>query len=178
MADDRFIWIDVEGEEKILMAMRTYEERSGRHIREFVNDLSEFAARILVTTVPVGKSEYLMRHVDRTAAQWRPGGAGGGGEWQGIAGIKAGSSMHPLYVDQGTGIYAGKGRIYPRQARVLRFEKPMPEVEYDRHGNVRGVTTVRYRRWVRGQPGQRFLYHTWVDVVMYAEHEIIRRNLL
>jgi hypothetical protein len=168
---DRFIEIEVHGEDKILAAMHAYEERTGNEIRGFINDLSQAATRILATTVPVGGSEYLLRHISREPATWFPGGAGGGGEWETVAGIKTGTSMHPWYVEFGTGIHYGTGPIYPTRGSALMIEKPFPEL--DRYGNV---TRVKFRRWSRGQKGQHYFYKTWLDVLGIAETRLIRRD--
>jgi len=171
MADDRFIDIRVEGEDKIFDALRLHEYRSGTAARDFVDDLSTFARNILVTSVPRGRSSYILRHVGRTPAIYRPGGVGGGGVWEAVAGIKAGDSYHPLYVEVGTGVHYGTGFIYPR-GRVFRIEKPFPEA--DDRGRV---TKYRHPRWVTGQEGQHYFYKTWQDVLMLAGTRIIRRNL-
>jgi len=171
MPDDRFIWVEVEGYDKILAAMHAYQERTGNQVRGFINDLSQFGSRILATTVPVGQSEYILRHISREPPTWYPGGEGGGGEWESVVGIKTGASMVPWYTEFGTGIYAGMGPIYPTRASALMIEKPFPEL--DRYGNV---TRYKFRRWVRGQRGQHYFYKTWLDVLMFAETKIIRRD--
>ena len=66
----------------------------------------------LIASVPQ-YNNYIMNQIDRDGPTWMPGGAGGGGEWKAIVGIKEGGSQHPLYVEFGTGIYAGGGLIYP-----------------------------------------------------------------
>jgi hypothetical protein len=164
-----YIEIEIHGEERIMAALREREAREGRRAREFVNDLSTFVTHDLVSTVPT-YDEYLLRHVGRSDASWRPGGLGGGGEWESVAGIKTGTSRHPLYVEFGTGIYAGRGRIYPLRARVLRFEKPGPELD------GRRVSRVKFRRWVRGQRGQHYFYEAWRDLNLYAQTRLLRRD--
>lgn len=161
---DKFIDIEVSrtDEEQILRVLNRVEDNAHSQSREFVNDMSRFAQRWLVTTVPV-HDEYLLRHVQREPPTWLPGGAGGGGEWESIVGIKGGRSFHPWYVEFGTGIYAGRGMIYPRITRALRLEKQSPEL--DSKGRV---TRYKFRRWVRGQEGQHYFYETWRALTIYA----------
>lgn len=47
-----------------------------------------------------------------------------------------------LYPDQGTGVYVGRGRIYPKRARALRFVS-------------RGQ--VIFAKSIKGQPAQHFM---------------------
>jgi len=161
---DKFIDIQVshEDEEKILHALRRVEDNAHAQSREFVNDMARCAQRWLVTTVPVHDG-YLLKHIQREPPTWLPGGAGGGGEWEAIVGIKGGRSFHPWYVEFGTGIYAGRGMIYPRISKALRLEKRPPEI--DSKGRI---TRYKFRRWVRGQEGQHYFYETWRALNIYA----------
>lgn len=73
----------------------------------------------------------------------------------GLPVARVGSRLkYAIYVHEGTGIYAGRGYIYPRSARVLRWPA--------RAGSPRrysGGATARYvyARRVRGVPGRPFL---------------------
>lgn len=56
-------------------------------------------------------------------------------------GAKTGFSLYP---DQGTGIYVGRGYIYPRTAQALVFRP-------------KGSAKVIFARRVKGQPAQHFM---------------------
>src|SRR4051794_6550818 len=178
MAD--FIDIKVEGEDKILAALDYAEQRLHSRTRDHVNDLSRFVTAHLAATVPVYDS-YILRHIDREPSRWVPGGAGGGGAWEGMAGIRRGTSLHPLYTEFGTGIYAGRGR-----KRLIRARYDRAQASVIATGNRRlsrragGVLTFqkhgeprRFRYWVSGQKGQHYFYFTWLDLNIYAAARIL-----
>ena len=157
---DKFIDIKVEGEEKVIYALERQQERQSQELRDMIDDLSDFATIFLIGSVPQ-HSNYIMNHIARNTSQWMPGGYGGGGEWKGIVGIKRGASRHPLYVEQGTGIYAGRGLIFAsgvthltgKRQQVMRFVKKG-------EGGGKGI----FRYWIYGQRGQRYFYLTWQAV--------------
>lgn len=171
MAEDKFIDIHVEGEEKIQAALRAQGIRQEANLRELVDDLADVASIALIAAVP-RHNDYIMNHIDRDGAVFVPGGAGGGGEWKAIVGIKEGTSRHPIYVEFGTGIYGGRAPIFSRTYGLMPMEKGSPEVDY------RGrVSRVKFRRMVRGQKGQHYFYLTWRVLNAVAEARILARKL-
>ena len=153
----KFIDIEVENEEAAIRGLQRAQEREERIAREMIEEAMVMGESLLRSFVPF-RNGYIMRHIDRSGPTWMPGGLGGGGEWKGIVGIKQGSSRHPIYVEFGTGIYAGKGLIWPAGIRglsghyqnVMRFEK---------RGEGEGKGIFRY--WTKGQRGQHYFYFTW-----------------
>jgi hypothetical protein len=174
---DKFIEIEVQGEEKILLALNRAEESFHGVARDHVTDMSQFVTAWLAATVPT-YDRYIMRHISREPATWLPGGAGGGGEWVAVAGIKAGTSRHPLYAEFGTGIYAGRGLIRARydRARATVIETGLSRLSrrrggvltFQKHGEPR-----RFRYWVRGQKGQHYFYETWRTLNVYANARVM-----
>lgn len=169
---DKFIEIEIEGEDKILLALRRAEERQHGVAREFVNDMSRFTTAELAARVPL-YSGYTFRHIGREPATWVPGGAGGGGEWVGVAGIKRGNSQHPLYAESGTGVYAGRRIIRARydRARATVIATGLSRLSR-RRGGVLTFQKLgeprKFRYWVSGQEGQRYFYGTWRALDIYA----------
>ena len=96
-----------------------------------------------------------------------PGGGGGGGEWKGIVGIKKGASKHPLYVEFGTGIYAGKGLIYPRAS-----------MSADGVQEAWRRSKARYcpLRWTQGSARQHYFYRTWRVLNAHMSARIAREE--
>ena len=74
------------------LALRVMKERQQRKLREMMMELSNVASLTLISLVPQYHN-YLMNHIDREGPTWMPGGAGGGGEWKVIVGIKEGTSQ-------------------------------------------------------------------------------------
>jgi hypothetical protein len=167
---DKFIEIDIEGEDKIQAALRMQGARQEANLKDLVDDLADAASIALITQAP-RHNDYILNHIAREGAVWMPGGAGGGGEYKAIVGIKEGTSRHPLYVEFGTGIYAGRGYIFPHSSQVMRIDKPD-----DQFPNRRG--TGVYRWYVRGQRPQRYFYMTWRILNAIAAARIIGKKLL
>jgi hypothetical protein len=117
---------------------------------------------------------YTMRHIDRDGPTWMPGGAGGGGEWHGIVGIKEGTSRHPIYAEFGTGIYAGKGLIWPAGIRRLSG-KYQPVMRFEKRGEGGGKGIYRY--WIKGQRGQHYFYQTWRVLQAHMAARIARKRM-
>jgi len=171
MAAKKYIDIEIEGEEKIILALERMEDRQRQELREIVDEFSKFSAFWLIAHVPTYDT-YLMNHIDRDGPVWMPGGAGGGGTWQAVVGIKEGRSRHPLYVEQGTGIYAGKGLIWASGVKGLtgRYQKVMT---FQKHGEPR-----KFRSWTRGQPPQQYFYGTWRALNAFAMAKMAARRAL
>ena len=150
MATTKFIEIGVEGEDEIQVRLKFQEARQAAKLRELVDELADVASLALIMNVP-RRSDYIMNHIAREGARWMPGGAGGGGEYKAIVGIKEGTSRHPLYVDQGTGIYAGRGLIWATQGPGYLTGKYAPVMTFQKQGEPR-----RFRSWTKGQKGQHY----------------------
>lgn len=168
----KFIEIDIEGEDKIQLALKAQGARQEAGLRELVDELSAAAEMTLVGLAP-RSSNYILEHIGREGPVWMPGGAGGGGEWKAIVGIKEGTSKHPLYVDQGTGIYAGQGLIWATQGPGYLTGKYAPVMTFQKEGEPR-----RFRYWTRGQRGQRYFYMTWRVLNALAHARILAKKLL
>lgn len=173
MADDRFIEIKVENEHDVIRSLERVEEHNHRKARELVDELSKFTENMLTIMVPT-YNLYLFRHIGRDGPVWMPGGAGGGGEWKAIVGIKQGESLHPLYVEFGTGIYrqGSRGRlIWADGVKGLtgRYQKVMT---FEKRGEPR-----RFRYWTKGQPAQRYMYLTWGVLRALASEKIHETRL-
>lgn len=155
-----FIWVEVD-EDNIF---QKYDYATGyvkSYAKNTLDDLADFGVRMLHVNVPQ-YTTYLLRHVNREAVRWLPGGIGGGGEYGTIVGIKAGTSKHPIYVEMGTGIYAipARGYIQPKTKEYMSF-----------FSNIYGrrINTKR----VKGQRPQHYFYRTWEQLVVYARARLI-----
>ena len=166
MADDGYIQIKIENEERVIQSLRSIEARLRTNLRNLVDDIADNASVALVGQVPQGKN-YILNHINRAGPVWMPGGAGGGGEWKAIVGISKGTSEHPLYVEYGTGIYAGRGQIFP--------SKPWGVIAFRKKGEEQGRAI--FRQWIWGQPGQYYFYNTWRWLNIYAAERILREHL-
>lgn len=73
-------------------------------LKELLEELGTFATMATHVEAPVGSdgSGYLQSHIGQSGVGYAPGGAGGGGSYVKTVGVRAGSSMHPLYVHMGT----------------------------------------------------------------------------
>jgi hypothetical protein len=158
MADGRYIEFDVDGVESTIAWLRLIEQRARRRLRGLIAGAGTYATYWMRIYAPIGESAYLFRHIDQTQVRWRAGGAGGGGEWEVISGVRTGTSRHPIYVHNATGIYAGRNYIRPqkhgRRGGVLTFQK---------RGEPR-----KFRRWVRGQRAQPFAYAAYQQARLYV----------
>lgn len=158
---DEWLSVEVENLDEIDRVFARIEERSKAKSLEVLEGMATYSLFWLRLYIPV-REGYILRHTDKSERRWRPGGAGGGGEYEMVVGVKRGDSRHPLYVDQGTGIYGGFHRPITG--------KPGPMVFYSR-GRW-------WRLWeVRGQRPQHFLYRAYNQARLYAIgriHEIGR----
>jgi hypothetical protein len=179
-------WEDPDLFESLIKHLDTF---ATRHAKRYVEELAAFARFRLIMNVPKGESLYLLRHVDASPVRYQAGGRSseniaGGGEYVAIVGIKQGSSFHPLYVHRGTGIYdvrPGSLRqpIRPRADRAYQVYiiAPGPRQGMKRragHGRRAAITFQKrgeprkFRRWVRGQRPQPFMYYTFNQARLYA----------
>jgi hypothetical protein len=152
-------WISVEVEnlDEIDRVFARIESRSKAKALELLEGMATYSLFWLRIYAPE-REGYILRHIDKSSRRWRPGGAGGGGEYEIVTGVKRGDSQHPLYVDQGTGIYGG-------------FHRPITST-----GNHPMVFFSRGRWWrlwqTKGQRPQHFLYRAFVQTRLYATGRI------
>lgn len=137
------IEIEIHGEDEALAGMERLELRRRGLARELLDDLADAGVQLLHQYVPV-KHGYIFRHVDRTRIRRVPEGH------EATVGIKRGTSLHPLYVNFGTGIYGAYRRPFgPSQSP---FANP-------------------------GQRPQHFLFNTWRDLNLYARARLIMTDI-
>ena len=159
---DKYIEIKIEDEKDIILGLERMEARQQRKLREIMVELSNVASLSLISLVPQ-YSNYIMNQINREGPTWMPGGAGGGGEWKGIVGVREGASRHPLYVEFGTGIYAGRGLIWARRGGLILTGRRQSVMTFQKQGEPR-----KFRYWIRGQRGQHYFYTTWQALNAYA----------
>ena len=169
----KYIDIEIEGEEKIILAMERMEQRQQRNLREMIDELANTASLTLIALTPQ-YNNYIMNQIHRDGPTWMPGGAGGGGEWKAIVGVKEGASKHPLYVEFGTGVYAGKGLIFAKGVTGLTGKR-QKVMAFKKRGEGGGKWIVRY--WTRGQRGQHYFSRTWIVTNAVAASRTLVRNL-
>jgi hypothetical protein len=185
MADDTRLVLGarLEGHEQLLLALGRIQAWPDRGGKELLENLSSNAASWIRIYAPRGETGALLRHVDHTGPQWRPGGLGGGGSWEASAGVKTvltnlgGSKIYPLYPEVGTAM-EGRGYIYPREDRLpastiatKRSRKQTGGVmTFQKQGEER-----KYRHRVRGQKPQRYVFAAFSQVSIYAR---LRLNTL
>ena len=167
---DKYIYIELEGEDKIILGLERMQVRMQGKLREMIDELAHLAEDALVAFVPT-YSLYILDQIDREGPVWMPGGAGGGGEWKAIVGVQEGASRHPIYAEFGTGIYAGKGLIWASGVTGLtgRYQGVMT---FQKRGEPR-----RFRYWVKGQRGQHYMYRTWQITNAVARARVLARSI-
>lgn len=158
---NKFIEYIIEDPEKIILGLDQEEKRKRKLARDMVDDLASFGMKTLRINVPTFSS-YLLRHLDKTLPTFKAGGAGGGGEYEVIIGVKAGTSRHPLYVEGGTGIYGPIGwYLTPVSSSALSW-----------FSTVYGRPISK--KFTKGQRPQRYFYNTWKELQIYSKsHEFI-----
>lgn len=158
-----FIEIHVD-EDEVMRGLDLQERLAKVWLKDFLDSLADKGVEVLHMHAPgEGKpgnpysTDYTQRHIDRSHVAWQPGGAGGGGAYEAIVGVKAGTSRHPIYPERGTGIWGYLGRPYRSLSGNLMHFFSIP------HGHVISVYQVA------GQRPQRFLYETWRDLAIYTD---------
>lgn len=161
---EEFIGLDLEGEDELILALERAEAGQKQRVQSLLDNLADFGRFTLIQNSPIFTS-YLIHHVGRSLVVWRPGGAGGGGEYEVVFGVKAGSSKHPLYVEFGTGLYGAVGWwIVPLKAQYMVFYSQKLR---------RKIRTKK----VRGQKPQRYFYTTWREMQIYAAGKVLALDL-
>jgi hypothetical protein len=159
---DKYIWFEVEGEDEAILHLEIANELLRKRSKDFLEELSKDGMAFLYANVP-DYTSYTQRHVDRSDVHWKPGGAGGGGEYESVVGVKRGTSDHPLYANRGTGVY-GPFIKAPYHASNVTGKMWFYSEKY---GRVIGV------REVRGQRAQHFLYTTFRELQVWAEARLL-----
>lgn len=169
----KYIDLTLDGDEGAEIFLRTIESRLKLRMQGAIAGAANYGLYWLRIYVPVSTG-YTLRHTDATGAHWRPGGSGGGGEWEATVGVKAGSSRHPIYAASGTGVYAGRGIITPRADRAIASVISTGRLRGQFGGSARPALRLSapgrptgYRYWIAGQKGQNFLYATYQQVRLY-----------
>lgn len=192
MADLITTVVEVEGDENLLLAFDRIEAWPRRQGQDFLDWLTSNAAFWIRIYAPQGETGALIRHVNRTAVGWHPGGAGGGGTYEAMAGVRgidtAGSRrIYPTWVEKGTA-NQGRGYIYPRgDASRLPAKTSAADLRRKRWGKVltfqKQGEPRKYRYRVRGQRPQPFVFAAFHQVSIYTRarmltlgREIVRRG--
>jgi hypothetical protein len=160
----KFVEIDFEDEDDIIHNIDIIEVKSRLMLKRILDEITSFGYHVLQSHVPRHTS-YLLRHVDREQPRWRPGGAGGGGEYESVVGVKRGTSKHPFYVEFGTGLYGAVGWfIVPNFAQYMTFYS----LKYKK---------VLHLTHTRGQRPQRYMYITWREMLIYARGRMMLADM-
>lgn len=186
---DEYMHIESNSHE-VVGKLYVAEASAHRKLLDLLEDATKDAESWLRLYTPKW-SGYTLRHIDHTKATWQPGGAGGGGDWVSVAGVKRGDSIHPIYALMGTGIYVGRGLIVPKVWGV-RPESPAAFWQMFRKegsgrftmGGRSGKREARlvYRTrsgglkhsfFVRGQKPKPFLYLTFQSTQLYVRARVM-----
>lgn len=198
MADnDRYFSAELHGMPLVRLALGSQSLRRREQLKEILNDAADKATAEMRIYAPVGETGYLHEHLHRSGMTYLPGGAGGGGTYQIVTGVRRGTSQHPFFVHGGTAnrdldtmtnaaVLGGggganlQGRIYARggmtakryQLRVAQrgTKDPIlrrPALTFQKQGEPR-----RFRAWVRGQRPQPFVYFAFQTTAIYVERRL------
>lgn len=180
-------YVEIESNAKqIIGRLYVVEHRAHRNLIDLADDTAHEATVWLRLYTPKW-SGYTLRHIDQTKAHWTPGGAGGGGSWTSIAGVKRGESFHPVYAAMGTGIYVGRGLIVPKiwgsrpgsveEFKSMFYSQPSPRVARSPKREARLKYRTRFGAprtalYVRGQTPKPFLYLAYQSTLAYARGRV------
>lgn len=168
-----FISYHFENDEEIEAKLTEIELRLRRSLRGMIAGAANYGVYWLRLYVPRGQTRRLLQSTDASSATWLPGGAGGGGQWQSVVGVKR-TAPHAAFVAGGTGIYAGRGLIRPRHGAA-----PGGFTWVSGSGRRNNVLTFvkkdeprRFVAFVTGQRPQHFLYLTFQQIRLYAQARV------
>lgn len=172
MADIEF---RTEGFDRAMLGVRGINEELRREIHEAVSEALATAETIMRATVPK-RSGALASTIRASEPVFRPGGAGGGGFWEGELEIGEGVDYLPL-VTEGTGEHGPGLREPIRAGRGPEFERPKASQWPPRKGSRWMVFRSRGHWWflksVRGQRPQT----DFIDRPREVANEIIRQRV-
>lgn len=158
MADEQ-IWIEIEDEDNVILGIDIQHAIMQVRAKHLLEELAKDGVTFLEKNVP-NYTSYTLRHVDRTSVDMSVGASGI--EYEATVGIKAGTSYHPVYANQGTGIFG------PHIKQPYVAHNPSGRMWFYSHiyGHVIGV------REVKGQRAQHFLYTTFRELQVFAQARI------
>jgi hypothetical protein len=158
MADEH-IWVEIEDEDNVILGIDIQHAIMQVRAKHLLEELAKDGVTFLEKNVP-NYTSYTLRHVDRTSVDESLGASGL--EYEATVGIKAGTSYHPVYANQGTGIFGP----YIKQPYVAH--NPSGKMWFYSHiyGRVIGL------RSVKGQRAQHFLYTTFRELQVFAAARI------
>lgn len=167
----------IEGDEELILALDRIQVWPRLQGKSFLDWLSSNAAFWIRIYAPQGETGELVRNIGKTGVYWHPGGAGGGGVYESMAGVRPpqtlrGPSTYPLSVEKGTA-NKGRGYIYPRDDRapasVLATRRPRRQ-----SGEAGGAMSFYFRgdkifrKRVRGQKPQPFVFAAFHQTSIYT----------
>src|SRR4051794_17863770 len=98
MADERHIWIEVENEDEVMIGLDVYHGVMQARAKGLLAELAQDGVTFLEKNAP-NYTSYTIRHIDKEPV------TGDHGEYETTVGVKRGTSYHPVYANQGTGIF-------------------------------------------------------------------------
>lgn len=147
-------WIefDITGAEQLDLHLVRMEEISQVRLRGILEGMASYATHWMRIYAPRFQG-YITRHIASTTARPTAGG------WEVSAGVKRGTSRHPLYVEGGTGLYGfRRDTIKPVRAKFMVW--------------YRGGRWFKARE-TRGQRAQPFVYLSYQQTKLYAHARVI-----
>lgn len=154
--------VELEGRRRVVSALRPDGRGATLRMLSRLGDVAESRMRYHapVSSEPGGGD--LHRRISKSAPRFRAGGAGGGGWWELVVGVRQGHP-YPFYVHSGTGRYkrsGGGSDIYARRPPyVMRFHYQ------GRYFSLRSV---------KGQRPQPFVEEAYNDTKLYARARVAR----
>lgn len=167
-----FLDMDYEGDSPMAVAIKVKgrAEYMGHAVKNLAEDAARRGAEVMRTEAPRGETGQLANRIDFSDADWHPGGAGGGGFWEAVAGVIDTGDDYPLYVFHGTNEEGRSLWTALERAGVGNLGQGIAGVIRPAEGNVFPIHTAGgliYRMWQRGQEPQQ-------DWVLHAQEETNR----
>lgn len=159
-----FIEFEVD-EDEVMRGFDLQEKLVRAWLKDFMGDMADLGTEVLEHYAPEWTG-YTHRHIDHTSLRWHPGGAGGGGTYEIVVGVKAGTSYHPVYPNVGTGYWG------PTQNLIRSPKGNLMYFYASRLGHV----ISKYE--VVGQKPQFYLYDTWRDMARILDLRLSTEFLL
>lgn len=136
------------------------------NVSKLVRGAARSAAFTMKALAPVGKTGGLVRRIDWTDAEYRPGGLGGGGTWVARAGVRVGDP-YPSNVFSGTGIYGPRGqeiRARPGNIMVIEGYKPR-DFDRSKRNPILGKPRAGpiFTRTIKGQRAQQDWFRAGIE---------------
>jgi len=149
-------------------------------MKVLTEEISVTASGHLLALQPRRKTGDLSRRISRTPLTYLPGGVGGGGSYGSIVGIKHGTDAHPLWVEEGTGIYGPRRRrIFPAHGKTMRIPSDWADANLPvGRSRIDGIIRSRKRgegirvQSYKGQRPQHYFARTWALTQVTAEARV------